>query len=149
MGAPPPSSVLYVYIVRSLLMPLLVPLPLPLLVGCFRGLHNRHRGAAGKSTLMGRLLHDLGYVSAKEAHRNQREASAAGKVQGGERGGGGVAHGSGWAGKGGAAAVEGDAQRVLGVGVGAGPPLLCCAVRSWGGWWAGGRRSTMGGYIGG
>ena len=46
---------------------------------------------AGKSTLMGRLLHDLGYVSAKEAHRNLREAQQAGKVSagGGGEGGGG------------------------------------------------------------
>ncbi len=29
---------------------------------------------------MGRLLYELGHVSAKEAHRNQREAAAAGKV---------------------------------------------------------------------
>ncbi|GFH16197.1 Tr-type G domain-containing protein, partial [Haematococcus lacustris] len=31
---------------------------------------------AGKSTLMGRLLHDLGCVTAKEVHKNQREAAA-------------------------------------------------------------------------
>lgn len=36
---------------------------------------------AGKSSLMGRLLHDLGYVSARDAHRNQRDATAAGKVR--------------------------------------------------------------------
>jgi hypothetical protein len=30
---------------------------------------------------MGRLLHDLGYVTAKEAHRNLREAQQAGKVR--------------------------------------------------------------------
>ncbi len=35
---------------------------------------------AGKSTLMGRLMHDLGHISQKEAHRNQRDAAAAGKV---------------------------------------------------------------------
>lgn len=29
---------------------------------------------------MGRLLHDLGYVSSKEAHKNAKEAAAAGKV---------------------------------------------------------------------
>lgn len=34
---------------------------------------------AGKSTLMGRLLHDLGQVGAKEVQRNQREAAQAGK----------------------------------------------------------------------
>lgn len=34
---------------------------------------------AGKSTLIGRLLHDLGRVDSKTAHKNQREASAAGK----------------------------------------------------------------------
>ncbi|KAJ9529429.1 hypothetical protein QJQ45_013713, partial [Haematococcus lacustris] len=34
---------------------------------------------AGKSTLMGRLLHDLGCVTAKEVHKNQREAAAVGK----------------------------------------------------------------------
>jgi hypothetical protein len=37
---------------------------------------------AGKSTLMGRLLHDLGLVSQKEVHRNQRDAAAAGKAGG-------------------------------------------------------------------
>lgn len=36
---------------------------------------------AGKSSLMGRLLHDLGLVSAKEAHKFQRDAAAAGKVR--------------------------------------------------------------------
>lgn len=36
---------------------------------------------AGKSTLMGRLLHDLGQVSQKEVHKNQREAAQAGKVR--------------------------------------------------------------------
>jgi hypothetical protein len=35
---------------------------------------------AGKSTLMGRLLHDLGLVSQKEAHKNLKEATQAGKV---------------------------------------------------------------------
>lgn len=35
---------------------------------------------AGKSTLMGRLLYDLGHISAKDVHRNQRDAAAAGKV---------------------------------------------------------------------
>jgi hypothetical protein len=35
---------------------------------------------AGKSTLMGRLLHDLGQVSQKEVHKNQRESAHAGKV---------------------------------------------------------------------
>jgi hypothetical protein len=30
---------------------------------------------------MGRLLHDLGLVSAKDVHKNQREAAAAGKVR--------------------------------------------------------------------
>ncbi|KAG2498490.1 hypothetical protein HYH03_003742 [Edaphochlamys debaryana] len=34
---------------------------------------------AGKSSLMGRLLHELGLVSAKDAHRFQRDAAAAGK----------------------------------------------------------------------
>lgn len=36
---------------------------------------------AGKSTLMGRLLHDLGYVSQKEAHKQARDAANAGKVR--------------------------------------------------------------------
>lgn len=36
---------------------------------------------AGKSTLMGRLLFELGHVSAKDVHRNQRDAAAAGKVR--------------------------------------------------------------------
>jgi translation elongation factor EF-1alpha len=36
---------------------------------------------AGKSTLMGRLLHDLGQVSQKEVHKNQRESAQAGKVR--------------------------------------------------------------------
>lgn len=35
---------------------------------------------AGKSTLMGRLLHDVGVVSAKEVRQYQRDAAAAGKV---------------------------------------------------------------------
>ncbi|KAK9840911.1 hypothetical protein WJX81_000017 [Elliptochloris bilobata] len=35
---------------------------------------------AGKSTLMGRLLHDLGQVSQKVAHRHARDAAAAGKA---------------------------------------------------------------------
>ena len=35
---------------------------------------------AGKSTLMGRLLHDVGAISAKDVHKNQRESAAAGKV---------------------------------------------------------------------
>ena len=30
---------------------------------------------AGKSTLMGRLLHDLGHVSKQEVHRNQKLAT--------------------------------------------------------------------------
>jgi hypothetical protein len=30
---------------------------------------------------MGRLLHDLGYVSQKDAHKNAREAAQAGKVR--------------------------------------------------------------------
>lgn len=34
---------------------------------------------AGKSTLMGQLLHQLGKVDARTAHRHQKEASAAGK----------------------------------------------------------------------
>ncbi|KAG2439867.1 hypothetical protein HYH02_010497 [Chlamydomonas schloesseri] len=34
---------------------------------------------AGKSSLMGRLLHELGLVSSKEAHKFQRDAAAAGK----------------------------------------------------------------------
>jgi len=36
---------------------------------------------AGKSTLMGRLLHDLGHVSQKEAHKNARDSAAAGKAR--------------------------------------------------------------------
>lgn len=35
---------------------------------------------AGKSTLMGRLLHDLGHVSQKEAHKNAKEAAQMGKA---------------------------------------------------------------------
>jgi elongation factor 1 alpha-like protein len=35
---------------------------------------------AGKSTLMGRLLHDLGRTSARDAHRHARDAAAAGKA---------------------------------------------------------------------
>ncbi|GBF90939.1 hypothetical protein Rsub_03794 [Raphidocelis subcapitata] len=35
---------------------------------------------AGKSTLMGRLLHELGLVSQKEAHKNLKEATQAGKA---------------------------------------------------------------------
>lgn len=35
---------------------------------------------AGKSTLMGRLLHDLGLVTQKEAHKNLKEATQAGKA---------------------------------------------------------------------
>ncbi|EFJ41150.1 elongation factor-like protein, partial [Volvox carteri f. nagariensis] len=34
---------------------------------------------AGKSSLMGRLLHELGLVSARDAHKYQRDAAAAGK----------------------------------------------------------------------
>lgn len=34
---------------------------------------------AGKSTLMGRLLHQLGKVDPKTAHKHQKEATAAGK----------------------------------------------------------------------
>ncbi|GIL62839.1 hypothetical protein Vafri_17011 [Volvox africanus] len=34
---------------------------------------------AGKSSLMGRLLHELGVVSARDAHKYQRDAAAAGK----------------------------------------------------------------------
>ncbi|KXZ51213.1 hypothetical protein GPECTOR_13g700 [Gonium pectorale] len=34
---------------------------------------------AGKSSLMGRLLHELGLVSEREAHKHQRDAAAAGK----------------------------------------------------------------------
>jgi elongation factor 1 alpha-like protein len=47
-----------------------------------RGLHLVVMGHvdAGKSTLMGRLLHDLGQVSQKEVHKNQRESAQAGKV---------------------------------------------------------------------
>jgi hypothetical protein len=37
--------------------------------------------AAGKSTLMGRLLSELGQVSQKEVHKNQRESAQAGKVR--------------------------------------------------------------------
>jgi elongation factor 1 alpha-like protein len=36
---------------------------------------------AGKSTLMGRLLHELGAVSSKEVHKHQREAAQMGKVR--------------------------------------------------------------------
>ncbi|KXZ49597.1 hypothetical protein GPECTOR_20g453 [Gonium pectorale] len=36
---------------------------------------------AGKSSLMGRLLHELGRVSEREAHKHQRDAAAAGKVR--------------------------------------------------------------------
>lgn len=48
-----------------------------------RGLHLVVMGHvdAGKSTLMGRLLHDLGQVSQKEVHKNQRESAQAGKVR--------------------------------------------------------------------
>ena len=35
---------------------------------------------AGKSTLMGRVLHAVGAVSQRQAHRNQRDAAAAGKA---------------------------------------------------------------------
>ena len=35
---------------------------------------------AGKSTLMGRLLADLGLVPAKTLHRHQHDAAAAGKA---------------------------------------------------------------------
>ncbi|KAL0034609.1 hypothetical protein WJX79_010439 [Trebouxia sp. C0005] len=35
---------------------------------------------AGKSTLMGRLLHDLGYVSQKAVHKHEKEAAQAGKA---------------------------------------------------------------------
>ena len=35
---------------------------------------------SGKSTLMGRLLHDVGAISDKEVHKNQRDSAAAGKV---------------------------------------------------------------------
>ena len=47
---------------------------------------------SGKSTLMGRLLHDLGQVTQKEVHKNQREAAQAGKVSAlsGRAGWGGV-----------------------------------------------------------
>lgn len=47
-----------------------------------RGLHLVVMGHvdAGKSTLMGRLLHELGHVSQKEMHKNQRESAQAGKV---------------------------------------------------------------------
>lgn len=47
-----------------------------------RGLHLVVMGHvdAGKSTLMGRLLHELGQVSQKEVHKNQRESAQAGKV---------------------------------------------------------------------
>lgn len=34
---------------------------------------------AGKSTLMGRLLHDLGVVDKRQVHKNERESQAAGK----------------------------------------------------------------------
>jgi elongation factor 1 alpha-like protein len=47
---------------------------------------------AGKSTLMGRLLHELGAVSSKEVHKHQREAAQMGKVGAGANvwaGGGG------------------------------------------------------------
>jgi hypothetical protein len=36
---------------------------------------------AGKSTLMGRLLFELGHVTQKDVHRNQRDAAVAGKVR--------------------------------------------------------------------
>ncbi|KAF8073115.1 RFC3 [Scenedesmus sp. PABB004] len=47
-----------------------------------RGLHLVVMGHvdAGKSTLMGRLLHELGHVSSKEVHKNQKDAAAAGKA---------------------------------------------------------------------
>eukprot|EP00878_Enallax_costatus_P005079 GHUV01005340.1.p1 GENE.GHUV01005340.1~~GHUV01005340.1.p1 ORF type:complete len:524 (+),score=140.75 GHUV01005340.1:175-1572(+) len=47
-----------------------------------RGLHLVVMGHvdAGKSTLMGRLLADLGNVSQKEVHKNQKEAAQAGKA---------------------------------------------------------------------
>lgn len=35
---------------------------------------------AGKSTLVGRLLHDLGYVDQRTVHKNVKEAEQAGKV---------------------------------------------------------------------
>ena len=35
---------------------------------------------AGKSTLMGRLLHDLGYVDERVVRKNQQAAHAAGKA---------------------------------------------------------------------
>ena len=35
---------------------------------------------AGKSTLMGRLLHDLGYLDKKQVHKNEKEAAQMGKV---------------------------------------------------------------------
>jgi elongation factor 1 alpha-like protein len=35
---------------------------------------------AGKSTLMGRLLHDTGAIGAKEVHKNEREAAQMGKA---------------------------------------------------------------------
>ena len=34
---------------------------------------------AGKSTLMGRLLHATGAVSQRQAHKNEKESAAAGK----------------------------------------------------------------------
>lgn len=51
-----------------------------------RGLHLVVMGHvdAGKSTLMGRLLHELGNVSQKEVHKNQKEAAQAGKVGAGQ-----------------------------------------------------------------
>lgn len=36
---------------------------------------------AGKSSLMGRLLYEVGVVSARDAHKYQRDAAAAGKVR--------------------------------------------------------------------
>lgn len=35
---------------------------------------------AGKSTLMGRLLYELGMLGQKEVHKNERESAQAGKV---------------------------------------------------------------------
>ena len=36
---------------------------------------------AGKSTLMGRLLYDMGYVDRHTQHKNEKEASESGKVR--------------------------------------------------------------------
>lgn len=35
---------------------------------------------AGKSTLMGRILHELGILGKKEVHKNEKESAQIGKV---------------------------------------------------------------------